>query len=475
VNILFINPPDQHEILSCNPEIIKEERGYNPPLGLLYLAAYLESHSNHTLRVIDAQVDQLSYAQLENEIKQAVPEVVCMTMLTFTVLDVLKTAEMINGIDPDIRVVVGGTHPQIYPEETIRYPHIDYIILGEGEPVLHQLIYSLETGERFPRFPGLVYVNDGQIIHTGIPALIDDLDALPFPARHLTPYHKYYTVISKASPVTTMFTSRGCPFQCNFCDRPNMGKKFRYRSATNVVDEMEVCEQMGIKEILMYDDTFTVHKPRVIDICDEYLRRGLTVRWDIRARVDTMTGVMLEKLKAANCTRIHYGVEAGTDRVLKVLNKGITIETVKDIFQLTKEKGLSMLSYFMIGSPTETRGDVLATIRFACKLPADYTQFTIFTPFPATQFYSQGLASGLIKEDYWLAFAKNPTSDFRTPYWQENLSLDEIMELTELAYRRFYLRPLYVLRKIFQLKSWAELRRKCKAGLTLLTSRNKHV
>ena len=471
MKITFINPPALNEILSCNPEIIGEQRGFNPPLGLLYLAGYLEKYSTHKLEIIDAQVEQYTYEQLENALTASTPDVVCLTLLTFTVLDVLKTIAIVKEINPKTVVIVGGTHAQIYPEQTIAYPNIDFVILGEGEPVLLKLIEELDSGNKNLNFPGLVYKVGEKIINTGVPPYLDDLDALPFPARHLTPYQKYYSVISEVTPVTTMFTSRGCPFQCNFCDRPNMGKQFRYRSAQNVVDEMELCEKMGIREILIYDDTFTVHKQRAIDICAEYLKRGLTVRWDIRARVDTVTAEMLDKFKQANCTRIHYGVEAGTDRVLKVLNKGITLDQVRKAFQLTKQKKISTLAYFMLGNPTESYEDVLESINFACKLPSDYTQFTIFTPFPATKFYADGLTTGVINEDYWLNFAKAPSASFRSPHWPEILTFGQIIELTNIAYHKFYLRPTYIIKKIFQIRSMPELYRKCKAGFKLIFSK----
>ena len=195
---------------------------------------------------------------------------------------------------------------------------------------------------RLKKVRGLVFKDGGEVINTGAPPLVDDLDSLPFPARDLTPYMKYYSLIAKTQPVTTMITSRGCPYRCLFCDRPHLGKRFRPRTAMNVVDEMEQCVGMGIREFLIYDDTFTVNRKRVLDICSEIKRRGLGIGWDVRARVDTITPDMLAAMKDAGCDRIHYGVESGSPEIIETLRKGITIEQVRRVFRQTKDAGIAM-------------------------------------------------------------------------------------------------------------------------------------
>ncbi|NQT83765.1 radical SAM protein [bacterium] len=167
-------------------------------------------------------------------------------------------------------------------------------------------------------------------------------------------------------------------------DRPHLGNKFRARGAESVVDEMEQCVKMGIHEFLMYDDTFTVRKQRVIEICREILRRRLDVGWDIRTRVDTVTPDMIKALRKAGCRGIHYGVESGTDKILKVLNKGITVEQAGEVFQFTRKAGIMVLAYFMIGCPTETRQDIEKSLRVMNSLKPDYAHITILTPFPGT-------------------------------------------------------------------------------------------
>ncbi len=469
MKVLLINPPAINEILSCNPQIIKEERGYEPPLGLLYLAGYLEKYSCFDLKIIDAQVEKLSYQQLKEKIEKYQPNIVGLTAMTFTLLDVLATIKIVKEINPKTKVVLGGPHAQIYPQETINLQGVDYVVLGEGEITFYELLNNLDDVKKLRKIKGLVFKIGDEIVNAGQKSYIKNLDDLPFPPRRLIPFQKYFSLLAKKNPITTMFTSRGCPYQCAFCYRPNMGRYFRYRSGKNVVDEMEECLKMGIQEIFIYDDTFSVIRQRVFDICDEITKRKLNFSWDIRTRVDTVDEAMLKKLKQAGCARIHYGVEAGTEKILKVLNKGISLQQVKETFRLTKKNGIATLAYFMIGCPTETREDILQTIKFAKELNPDFAQITLFTPFPATKIYQTGLEQKIFTNDYWLEFAKNPNSNFKTKYWEENLSIQELQDLVIYAYKQFYLRPNYIIKKILQIKSLPELKRKVRAGLKVIT------
>jgi anaerobic magnesium-protoporphyrin IX monomethyl ester cyclase len=468
MDILLINPPAENEIVGNNPAIIEEERGYNPPLGLLHIAAYLEKHTQHHVEILDTQVEQLGYEQLKHVVAQKRPDVVGITVMTLTLIDVMKTVRLVKEIDEGIWVVLGGPHVHIFPVETIGMPGVDYVVLGEGEVTFGHLVDNLHDREALKEVKGLVFQDNGRVVKTGIRPLIDNLDELPFPARHLTPYWEYSSLLAKRTPVTTMFTSRGCPYRCSFCDRPHLGKRFRWRSAKNVVDEMEECMNMGIHEFLVYDDTFTVHRQRVFDICDEIIRRRLDIGWDIRTRVDKVNEEMLRKLKRAHCERIHYGVEAGTEKILEVLQKDITLEQARRAFRMTKEVGISTLAYFMIGSPTETREDIMETIQFMKELDPDFAHVTILCPFPATAVYFQGLRQGVIGKDYWQGFASNPTPDFQPPYWEENLSREELSELIRYAYKSFYTRPKYIFRQLVKVRSLGEFERKVTAGLRVL-------
>jgi len=468
MKVLLINPPILNLIPSMLPKSIDESRGYNPPLGILYLAAYLQKHSTHQVKILDCQVEELNYKQIRNIIQKDKPDVVGLTTMTFTLIDVLKIVQLVKEIDTEIKVVLGGPHVDIYPLETISQSGVDYLVLGEGERPFKNLLDKINYPKQLYQIKGIVFKDEKKVINNGRAEFDRDLDSLPFPARSLTPYQKYFSVLSKVHPVTTMFTSRGCPYKCLFCDRPQLGKIFRARSPKNVVDEMEECQKMGIKEILIYDDTFTVNRQRVLSICQEIMKRELKIGWDIRTRPDTVDTQLLTAMKEAGCQRIHYGVESGTQKILNVLRKGITLEQIEETFRLTKKTGLEILAYFMIGSPTETRENILQTIKFAKRLNPDFTHITITTPFPATDLYRLGLKQKILPYDYWQEFAQNPLSTFAPSIWEEHLTKEELFQLLKYAYRSFYLRPHYVFKKLLGLTSWQEFRNKAEVAWQLL-------
>jgi len=468
MKVLLINPPRINEIMGNNPSIIEEERGYNPPLGLLYIAAFMERHTKHNVTVIDSQVDKLDYSSLQEKIASIRPDVVGITAMTITLIDVINTGNVVKEINNTIKVVLGGPHVNLFPNETIRLKNVDYLVLGEGEIVFTKLINVINEKVGLRKIPGLVFEDNGEIINTGKRPMISNLDELPFPARHLVPYKKYTSLLSKGGVVTTVITSRGCPFKCSFCDRPHLGKIFRARSSVNIVDEFEACTKLGIYEFQIYDDTFTVNKKRVIDICDEIIRRKLNIGWDIRARVDTVNEEVIAHLKKAGCQGIHYGVEAGTDKILKILNKEITINQVKEVFNLTRKYEIPILAYFMIGSPKETLEDIYQTFKVMKDLNPDYVHLTILTPFPGTEIYFDGLRNGVIEKDYWRKFAKDPTSDFISPYWADIFTRDELRELLIKGYKSFYLRPSYIFKRIRALRSVGEFRKKAVAAFKVM-------
>jgi radical SAM superfamily enzyme YgiQ (UPF0313 family) len=235
-----------------------------------------------------------------------------------------------------------------------------------------------------------------------------------------------------------------------------------------VVEEIEQCLAMGIREAIIYDDTFTVRKDRVYELCDRILSRGLKFRWNVRAHVNTVTAEMLRLMRRAGCSRIHYGVEAGNDRMLRVIRKNTSVARVKEAVRWAQDAGLEVLTYFIIGQQTETRSDIADTIALAKALRPSYAHFTIFCPYPATQIYRQGLADGIIKEDVWRRFAEAPHEGFQLPFWEENFTRAELLELLVNCYKEFYLRPSYVLTNLARVRSRGELARKMRAGWSVV-------
>lgn len=473
MKVLLINPPRFNEIRADNPAFMEEERGFNPPLGLLYLAGYLKKYSHHQVFCLDAQVEKFDYGEeFIQKIIQMNPDAVCLTVMTFTLLDVLKTIQLIKEarkrLNKKIIIVLGGPHVHLFPKETAALDGVDFVIKGEGEISFFRLLEAVEGRGELTQVKGLVFKDKSGMVDNPVGDLIKNLDELPFPARELLPVKKYSSILGGGHIVTTMFTSRGCPYQCAFCDRPHLGKKFRARSPKNIVDEMEQCLKLGIEEILIYDDTFTVNKQRVLDICDGIIKRGLKFVWDIRARVDTVDEEVLAVLKKAGCQRIHFGVEAGTEKILKILNKGIHLDQIEEAFKLAKQASIETLAYFMIGAPTETREDIRQTINFAKKLNPDYAHITILAPYPGTVIYKQALEQGMIKSDYWREFALHPEKAVATQYWEKELTKDELYETLNKFYKEFYGRPSYIFKQFLKIRSFKDFIDKAKLGLKIL-------
>lgn len=472
MKVLLVNPRIDNMITTMRPPYVDEQQGNNPPLGLMYVAAYAEQHTDHKIEILDMLPDEVTYENLESVIKERKPDIVGITTTTFTLIDVMLVAKIVKATDKSVKVVLGGAHVHMYPVETIALPGVDFLVLGEGELSFVELLQNINDYESLKGIKGIVFKHKGEIINTGRAGYIENLDSLPFPSRHLTQINRYNSILGKGGTVTTMITSRGCPYNCLFCHRPHLGKKFRTRSAINVVDEMEECANMGIKEILVYDDIFTLDRQRVMDICRFILERGLDIIWDIRTRVDRIDIDMLKALKEAGCERINYGVESANPEILKVLRKGITLPQVESAFKMTKKANITTLAYFMLGSPTETREQIMNTIAYAKRLNPDYCQFTITTPYPATPLYEMGIEKGMFN-DYWREFATNPSKDFTTKFWEEDLNGDELTQLLNYAYKSFYIRPKYILRQIRQICSLGGFRRRVKAGLSMLRFGNK--
>lgn len=473
MEVLLVNPPRFNELVGNNPAIIETHRGYNPPLGIMSLAGYLEANSTHKVQLLDAQPSEMTYADLATFLRGVNPDVVGITAMTFTLIDVMKTVRLVKELHPQTTVVLGGPHVHIYPEETIEFPGVDYLVQGEGELAFLQLLDSLDNPDSLSAIGGLVYLRDGEFVNNGIASASEDLDELGFPARHLTNISNYTSLLGKDNVITTMFTSRGCPYRCTFCDRPfsPVISGFRWRTAKHVADEMELCAELGIREAFIYDDTFTVRKDRVFELCDEIKKRKLKFRWDVRAHVNTVTPEMLQAMSDAGCDRIHYGVESGNDRMLKVIKKNSTVARIRDAVKWTKAAKMEVLCYFIIGQQTETQTDIDDSIRLAQELDPNYAHFTVFCPYPATEIYEEGLSRGIIKEDVWRQFATDPEGDYELPFWEENFTRQELREILVQCYKEFYLRPSYVLKNVARIRSMGEFRRKVRAGLSVIGMR----
>ena len=470
MKILLISPPSPNLIRSNLPSVVEDETGAFPPLGLLYVAAHTEKVSDCEVEIIDCQASNIGHGDLSEQLLTRSPDIIGIQVMTFTLIDSILVAKAVRKILPKALIVFGGPHTSIYPEETATLPEVDAVVVGEGEYVFPALVKAHKSKESIDGIERVVTkknINNKTIPRHIDP--IDDLDALERPARHLIDQSLYTSPLAIKNPLTTMMSSRGCPAACTFCDRPQMGKKFRNRSAESIVGEMQHCvDAYGIGEIQFYDDTFNLLKKRVYEICDLIIKTNLKVSWDIRARLDFMTPDMILRLRDAGCQRIHYGVESGSPKILKRLKKSITPEKIRDMFTLTKKAGIETLGYFMIGSLDEGLDEYQETLDLMLSLPMDYAHISVCTPYPETDIYKEVLATGMFDRDIWKEFSFNPTTSFRPRFINEHFSDKELHSLLKHAYSSFYRRPTYMLWRLSKVRSISELVKKGVMGIKLL-------
>ncbi|MFA4946864.1 MAG: radical SAM protein [Candidatus Micrarchaeia archaeon] len=471
--ILLLNPPSRHgeavvrdNLYGC---FTKGKANYVwPPLALAEVAATLEARGNEC-RIIDGVVAKRSLKQIASDAREWGAEYLFIITGTPTLNYDLEVAAEIKRAC-HATVLFSGSVCTLAAEKVFQDGTVDYALLGEPDLSTPELVDALEKGGRSPStVKGISYMSDGEIKSTGPADLIEDLNVLPFPARHLIPNAEYFNPLAKRLPYTTIFTSRGCPFHCIFCPSKLLyGGKFRPRSAENVVAEMEECvKKYGIREFFIRDETFTLDKKRVLDICRLMQAKGLRVDWICNSRVDTIDKEMMIAMKKAGCHLVKYGVESGSQRVLDYLEKGITLERTRQTFKEMHETGIDSVAHFMMGSPGETREDIEATIRFAREIDPDYASFNITIPMPGTELWNRvkdklpahsgdlyDIEKNLVEGTFSEAISDIPRREIEK-YYND-------------AHRHFYLRPSYILKRLRKMGSLDELVRTTRAGAYLL-------
>ena len=378
-------------LINPNVPMLYEFGGHSAfPLGLGYIAAVLEKSYN--VKVIDVGAEGLDDDSLIISIIKINPKIVGITSDTLAFQRAIEIATIVKQIDKKIIVVIGGAHSNALPTYPLKFDCFDISVYGEGERTAVELWDRIDKGKSYEDVKGISFRGKGGIVVNPRRELIENLDELPFPARHLFPMDKYRGEIHlSVRPVYPIGTSRGCPFSCAFCScNVAFGRKYRFRSPKNVVDEIEpLINQYKVKGIYFREDLFTANKQRVIDICDEIGKRGLHFSWECESRVDTIDEEMLQAMKKAGCELIWFGAESGSQRILEYLNKQITLSQVREAFDICQKVGIKAGASFMIGIPGETMDEIQKSIDLAEELKPKLERawFSIFTAFPTSSLY----------------------------------------------------------------------------------------
>lgn len=402
------------------------------------------------------------WREIEDVIRKESPDVVGVTVMTAKYGSALNVARIVKKNDSTTPVIFGGVHPTILPTETIQNKDVDIVIRGEGEQSLLELVKQLESGDRLDRIDGITYKINDEIIHNNDRPLLENLDNLPFPARHLLLYKETYPVHGFG----LLFTSRGCPFRCIYCASHKVwGRKVRYRSANNVVEEIkEVSRTYKTKYFSFEDDTFTLNRKRVEAICDLLIDEKLDILWRCETRAELLTDKLVSKMKKAGCYSIAIGVESGDPITLKRIQKGITINQVIDVSKILRNHDIEMEAYFMIGFPWETAKNINNTVSFMKRLDPQSAIYSVATPYPGTQLFDEAQSEGLIPLSIdWSTFYHQSPEMF----YSNSVSRDEslsLINMTESVFdehnqrkRRKKLRhPLSLLRLITKSGLWRQ-------------------
>jgi len=468
MRVLLINPGLNDAVASEAGDAPAEGTGAYPPLGLLYLQAAVEAAGEHRVDVADGNTATSLRARLAERYAERPPDLVGVSAMTPVLPGVMRVVRMVKQLFGATPVVIGGPHTDLFPRETAALDGVDYVLAGEAESTLPQLVSQLEQGVVDTPLPGLLAA-DGTV--DGLTAdrpLLADLDAQATPDRTRIPISDYRGLVGDDATFTTVVTSRGCPHRCTFCSTPR--EHFRQRSVETIVAEIDACAGLGIRHAYFLDDNFPVGGRRLAVLCDALGASPLQVSWSCRTAAAGLTPEALRTMKRAGCQRVQIGVETGSDEGLAELGKSTTVEQIRRTFDATRRVGMETMAYFMLGLPNErTPQDVRRTIRFARELRPTYAMFNVLTLYPGTELMDRAVDRGLTDEGVWRRFAADPGADFEPPIWDQYMDRRTLADLQAEAYRSFYWRPSVVLR----MARGGDLRRKARAGLHMLRSRRR--
>ncbi|UCE06978.1 MAG: radical SAM protein, partial [bacterium] len=414
------------------------------PLSIVFLGTFLE-HQGYQVRLFDEQIEWLTENRIQDIINVFHPGVIGFTCTTPGMARAHEIAADIKKINPEIKIVMGNIHPTVLPEETLRDSNVDLVVRGEGEFTFLEYLQALEQKGNVTKINGISHRLNGRFNHTENRTFQNDLDVFPpVDWKLLTDFNDSYTI-------EWILTSRGCPYKCVFCSaRSVSGFKYRFNSPQRVMEEVDVVVQnYGMKFFSFADDNFVVRKDRTREICKLLIERGYhkETKWLCQTRADAVDEPLLELMREAGCEYVSYGIETGTQRLLDLIGKSLKMESIEKAVNMAHHVGIKTRGSFMLGLPTETREDSLATINFARKLPLDIAKFNLAVPYPGTELLNMAIAEGLQITDDWSNInTAAGLSNTRAFYIPKGRTMGELAKLQKLAHTKFYLRPKQIWR-----------------------------
>jgi len=391
MDLLLINPP--REI---------PQRADFPPIGLAYIAAYLR-RAGVTVEIVDGA--SYSWKRLEDALRRWSPRIVGLPCWTIERGQAFKTADLVRSVHPDAKLVIGGHHATAYPDHMFRRADADAVVVGEGETTTLELVRNLIDGGDISQVRGIAYRQGEFTVLTDPRPLIHDLDSLPFPCHDSFDLDDYLGLPETSGRAASIMTSRGCPHKCIYCSGSIFWhRKWRARSPENVLDEIQwLYDDLGVRTFMFFDDNFTVHKERAIEICSGILERGMKIKFVAESHVSHINPEMLAWMKRSGCYRIDFGVESGSPKILKTIKKKQTVNQIETVFQMVHDAGIHPRAYLMVGNPGENEETIQETVDLMGKVkPWDTVGAHPLLIMPNTEIYDLAIRQGLITDDYWL-------------------------------------------------------------------------
>lgn len=448
MRVAFVQPPNPQRSGDW-----KKMRVSRPPINIALLAAYVREFGHESI-IYDLDWVDGSLSDMARLILAKNPDVVGITCLTPRAEIVLSLAKSIKEFNPEVKIIIGGAHINAVKEQSLYSTDIDYAIYGESEKALTALLEAIETGKNVEDTPNLIYHKGDKVVMNPAGPFIPNLDEIPLPAWDLLNLEAYIDPAVFDGIHMGVITSRGCPWDCLFCSsNVTWGRKTRFRSAENVIEELEqIVHKLDIRNIMFYDDTFTANKKRFLKICNEMVKRKLNLRYYSQIRVDTVDEEVADALAESGCISAAIGVESGDDEVLKTLRKGFKKEQVYKAVAAIKAAGVPLLATYVIGSPGETQESIEKTFKLAKELDTHQAKFMICTPFPGTELFRMAVEKELLSDNLspaeWAGFT----------YYQHvaanlsKVSIADLLNYQKTAYESFKQRPLIPSKKAKQLQ-----------------------
>jgi len=458
------------KILLLLPPITLEERynksiakaaGTLPPLGLLYLAAVLKE--DNEVRVFDGSL--YNYSRLMKIIREFKPDFVGIQSMYIFWPTIKKIVPEIREILPNVHISLGGEFATLEKQKCLKeLKELDSLVIGEAEETIVELVGSIKKGKNLIKIKGIIFRDKQVIITNESRQSMRNIDKLPFPARELIDLYEYLPAIEqyKRKPMTNMITMRGCPYECTFCAQRK--GNVRFRSPENVVEEMKLlAEEFSIKEIAIWDDTFTLDRKRSMKIMNRIRKENLDITFSLHSRINLIDRELLKEMKKSGCWKIFYGVESLIQKNLDVLKKGLSVNQIYDTIKLTGEEGIESEVSIMFGLPGETYTDCLETIKRLKKLNPDYAKFSYLAP--AGQLLNTITNYGRIVSTDLLDYG----FDSKVVFVPDTIKKEQLQTILPKAYRSFYLRPSYIFRQISKIRHFEDAKRAFK-GLRAVLS-----